>query len=194
MTFDDAELENLGGSSREYTLHRNDELSKMKGWIRGNTKTCPAWEVAVCYHQRRYGIDIMINSLFGDGTRSWVMMVNGINKFVTEMSDETQENRTDDIGDSTWRFFAKARPKQTPRPTSSSPTITLPYHQRKWIDAEPGKFDKSVFEVSQQMTKLLLHSSYSTSEKKTGQSNSEPWQRCFIQNLRLLRNGQSEHG
>ena len=65
-TFDDAELEILGGSSREYTLHRNDELSKVKGWIRGNTKIGPALLVAVCYHQGRYGIDVMINSLFGE--------------------------------------------------------------------------------------------------------------------------------
>ena len=52
----------------------------------------------------------MISSPIGDGTRSWVMMVNGINKYVTKMSDETQENRTDDIGDSTRRLVAKARP------------------------------------------------------------------------------------
>ena len=108
----------------------------------------------------------MINSPFGDGTRSWVMMVNGINKYVEEMSNETQENRTDDIGDSTRRLVANARPKQTPRPTSSSPTVILPYHHRKWIDVEPGKFDKSFFEVSKQMTRLLRHSSYSTSRRR----------------------------
>ena len=66
----------------------------------------------------------MINSLFGDGTRSWVMIVNGINNHVTEMSDKTQENHIDDIGDSTGKPIAKARPKQTPSPTSSSPTVT----------------------------------------------------------------------
>ena len=52
-------------------------------------------------------------------TRSWVMIVNGMNKYVTEMSEETQEDCTDDIGDSTGRPVSKARPKQTPRPTSS---------------------------------------------------------------------------
>ena len=31
----------------------------------------------------------MINSLFGDGTRSSVRIVNGINNYVTEMSEET---------------------------------------------------------------------------------------------------------
>ena len=41
------------------------------------------------------------------------MIVNGINKYVTEMSEETQENRTDDIGDGTGKPVAKARPKHT---------------------------------------------------------------------------------
>ena len=43
----------------------------------------------------------MINSLFGDGTRSWVMIVSGVNECVTEMTEGTQENHIDDVGDST---------------------------------------------------------------------------------------------
>ena len=129
----------------------------MKGWIRGNTKIGPALEVAVSYHQGRHGIEITINSWFGDGTRFWVMIVDGINKYVTEMTEETQENHTDDTGDSTWKPIAAARPKQTSMPTTSSPTITLPYHLREWIHVEPGKYDKSCFEVSIKMIRLLRH-------------------------------------
>ena len=95
----------------------------------------------------------MINSFFGDGTRSWVMIVIGINKYVTEMSEETQENHIDVIGDRTRKPVAKARSKQTSMPTTSSPTVTFPYHQRDWIDVEPGQYDKSCFEVS--MAELL---------------------------------------
>ena len=69
-TLDDAELDKLKGSCREYTLPRSDKSS-------------------VTYHQGRCGVEIMINSPFGDGTRSWVGIVNGINKYVTEMSEET---------------------------------------------------------------------------------------------------------
>ena len=61
----------------------------------------------------------MINSLFGDGTRSWVRVVNGINKYVTEMSEETH---IEDSGDSTGKLVAEGRPKQTSMPTTSSPT------------------------------------------------------------------------
>ena len=70
----------------------------MKGWIRGNTKIGPVLDVAVSYHRGRYGVQIMINCLFGDGTRSWVRIVNGRNKYVTEMSEETH---IEDIGEST---------------------------------------------------------------------------------------------
>ena len=84
------------------------------------------------------------------------MIVIGINKYVTEMSGN-QENHTDDNGDSTWKLVSKARPKQTPSPTSSSPTITSPYLQRLWIDGQPRKFDKNSLQVSKQMTGLLRH-------------------------------------
>ena len=80
-----------------YTLLRDDRLSKTKGWIRGNTKIGPALEVAVSHHQG-YGIEIMINSMFGDGTCSWLMIVNGTNKYVTEMTEETKEDDIDYIG------------------------------------------------------------------------------------------------
>ena len=39
-------------------------------------------------------------------------------------------------------------------PTTSSPTVTLPYNLREWIDVEPGKYDKSCFEVAK---RLLRH-------------------------------------
>ena len=155
----------MGGSCRENIKPRDDAACKVNRWIRGKTKISQVLKEAVSYHQGRYGIEIMFNFFFGDGTCSWVMLVNGKNKCVTEMSGETKEKRTDDIGDSTGKPVAKARPKQRPRPTSPSPTVTFPYHQRKWIN-----------------------------EKKTEQSNSEPWHRCFIQNLRILRTGQFERG
>ena len=85
------------GSCREYALSRSDPLSKVKGWIRGNTKIGPALEVTVTHHQGRYGIEIMIQSLLGDGTCSWVMIVNGTNKYVTEMTEETQDDHIDYI-------------------------------------------------------------------------------------------------
>ena len=139
--------------SRVYCTSR--QCSIQKGWIRGNTKIGPAVEVAFAHHQGRYGIEIMIESSFGDETCSWLMIVNGINKYVTEMTEETHEDHIDDIGNRTRKLVAKTGPKQTSIPATSSPTITLPYHQREWIDVEPGPYDKSCFEVSKKMIRLL---------------------------------------
>ena len=96
----------LDGSCREYTLPRDDQLSKVQGWLRGNTKIGPVLEVTVSYHQSRYGIEIRIISFFGDGSHSWVMIGNGLKKNVTEMSEEIQEIRDDEIGASTGRPVA----------------------------------------------------------------------------------------
>ena len=102
--------------SRVYSYSKSPSI-QLKGWIRGNTKIGPALEVAVTHHQGHYGIEIMINSLFGDGTCCWVMIVNGTCNYVTEMTEETQENQIDDIG-------AEEDRNKHQGPTSSSPTIT----------------------------------------------------------------------
>ena len=133
MTLDDAELAKLDDSCRKYTLPRDDQLSKVNGWIRGNTKVGPVLEVAVTYPQGRYGIEIRIKSSCDDGSHSWVMIVNGLSEYVTEMSEETKDNRNDEIGDS------------------------RQFHTRKWIDVEPGEYDQSSFEVSKKMARLLQH-------------------------------------
>ena len=161
-TLDDAELEQLGGWCRENTLPRSDPLSKVKGWIRGNTKIGSTLDVAVTHHQGRYGFEIM--TLLGDGTCSWVMIVNGINKYVMEMTEQTQDDHLGYIGERTGKLVAKARPKQTSTPTTSSKTA-LPYDQREWIDVEPGPVDKSYFEVSKKMIRLLRHDSSALREE-----------------------------
>ena len=65
---------------RENTLPRSEEASRVRGWILGNTKIGPVLDVKVCLHQKRYGFEIMIESLFRDRTVSWIRIVNGINK------------------------------------------------------------------------------------------------------------------
>ena len=129
----------------------------MKGWIHGNTKIVPALEVTGTHHQGRYGIEIMIDSLFGDGTCSWVMILNVINKHVTEMTEETQEDHVENIGDSTEKLVANARPKQHINDDDIFSNGYVTFHQREWIDVEPGQYDKSCFEVSKKMIRLLRH-------------------------------------
>ena len=77
----------MKNSCREYTLPRSEPESRPRGWILGNTKIDLVLDVKVCFHQKRYGIEIMIESQFRDRTVPWVRIVNGINKYVTETSE-----------------------------------------------------------------------------------------------------------
>ena len=88
ITFDDEALDEMKGSCRAYTSLRSEESSRDGGWIRGNTKIGPVSDVKVCYHQGRYGVEIMSESFFRDRTVSWVRIVNGTNKYVTGTSEE----------------------------------------------------------------------------------------------------------
>ena len=54
-----------------------------------------------------------MQSLLGDETCSRVMILNGINKYVTEMTEETQDDHIECIGESTGKLVAKTRPKHT---------------------------------------------------------------------------------
>ena len=75
MTLDEERLDDMSTLCRQYTLPQSDESSQLKGWILGNTKIGPVLDVKVCYHQGRYGVEIMIESLFRDRTVSWVRIV-----------------------------------------------------------------------------------------------------------------------
>ena len=90
-TLDDAELDKLQGSCREYTLPRSDKSSQVKGWIRGNTKIGPVLDVAVRHHQGRYGVEIMINSIW-----RW-------NSLMGEDRERDRQIRNGDVGRDSYR-------------------------------------------------------------------------------------------
>ena len=114
----------------------------MKGWFRGNTKIGPVLDVKVGYHQGRYGVEIMIKSSFRDRTISWGRIVNVIDKYVTETSEEIPVGS---VGDrSTGKLVAKATPR--PTPTFTLFPVFLAYRrERKWTDIQPGKFQPTLF-------------------------------------------------
>ena len=77
----------------------------------------------------------MIESLFRDRTVSWVRIVNGINKYVTETSEEIL---VASVGDrSTGKPVEKAGPRPTPTLTLSP--VSIPCRERKWVHIEPAK-------------------------------------------------------
>ena len=95
----------------------------------------------------------MIKSLFKDRTVSWGRIVNGINKCVTEMSEEVSTENVD-LFISTVKPVAKVKPRSKTVVNLSSDSVLI--NERTWIDIETQPFDRC-FEVSQFMTRTLRH-------------------------------------
>ena len=112
--------------------------SHVRGWIRANTKIGPVLDVKVCYHQGRYAVEIMIESLLRDRRVFWVRIVNGSNKYATETSEEIPTASIESRGSG--KPAAKAEPR--PKPTLTLSLVSILYHERKWIDVDPGKFSQ----------------------------------------------------
>ena len=136
------------------------------------------------HHQERYGIEIMIRSLLNDGTCSWVMIVNGINQYVTDMTtsitlEQVQGNlllKQDRNKHQHQRLLQRLRYHTTSVIGST------------WSQVVRQELFRSVKKRCSDCFDTILQ----YFEKKTEQSNSES--RCFVQNLRLLSIGQFEHG
>ena len=65
-----------------------------EGWIRKNTRIGPVLNIEVCCRDDRYSIEVQIPSLFEDNTASWVRIVNGVDKYVTESMLTKEEEDT----------------------------------------------------------------------------------------------------
>ena len=155
---------------REYTLPRDEDISEPKGWIRGNTKIGPLLEVTTSYQQGKLGVEIRIESVNKDNSLSLVRISHGLNKLVTELSNnkendnseqETSEMQFDNfVLESNVLAFAsrsKAIAKPQRRTPASSSTRTLPIGERKWTDVEPEDQSPVDYPVSKQMSTLLRH-------------------------------------
>ena len=83
-TLDTEEGQQMQHLIRENTMPRNEKWTRIRGWILKNTRIGPVLNIKVCYHDDRYCIEVQIPSLFQDSTVSWVRIVNGVDKYVTE--------------------------------------------------------------------------------------------------------------
>ena len=77
---------------REYTLPRDEKSSDPKGWIRRNTKIGPVLEVTTSYLQGKCGVEIRIESVNKDNAHSCIRISHGLNKLVTDSSNNDQDN------------------------------------------------------------------------------------------------------
>ena len=73
---------------REYTMPRNEKGTRVRGWIRKDTRIGPVLNTEVCYHEDRYRIEVQ------DTTASWVRLASGIDKYVTESMLTAKEEDT----------------------------------------------------------------------------------------------------
>ena len=141
-----------------------------KGWIRVNTKIGPVLEVTTCYLQGKYGVESRMESVNKDNSHSWVRISHGLNKLVTDLIDnkendnneqETSEMQFEDFALKTnvlafaSRSKAKAKPQR--RALASSSTRTLPIGETKWTDVEPEDYSPVAYPVSKQLSALLRH-------------------------------------
>ena len=117
---------------REYTLPRDEKSTDPKGWIRGNTKIGPVLEVATCYLQGRYGVEIRIESVNKDNSHLWVRTSHGLNKLVTNLNNKDQDDKEQETSTTKTEMFAfasrskdKEKPRRPSTTCSSSKTIHI---------------------------------------------------------------------
>ena len=136
---------------REYTMPRNEKGTRIRGWILKNTRIDQVLNAKVCCHDAPYCIQVQIPSLFQDNKVSWVRIMNGVDKYVTESMLPTKE---EDMASG--KPTAKARPRQKPTVTLTS--VSIPVLGKRWIDDETERsHDHKCHEVSKAITRLLRH-------------------------------------
>ena len=133
ITLDEEGPGDMKTSCREYTLPRSEETSRVRGWIRGDTKIGRVLDVKVCYRQGRYGN--------WDHDRIFISRPNSFlgshrernHKYVTETSEEIPVASVENRG--TGKPVAKAKPRA--KPTLTLSPVSIPFREPKWIDVDP---------------------------------------------------------
>ena len=79
----------------EYPLPKDEKSYDLKGWVRGKTKIGPVLEVATSHLQGKYGVEIRIESVSKNKSHSWVRISRGLNKLVTDLSTNKENNNNE---------------------------------------------------------------------------------------------------
>ena len=104
----------------------------------------------VCKSHGRYSVEVKVPSLFKDQTKSWIKIVNRVEKYVREAMPIQEEERA------SAKLDAKARPRLISSSTSN--WNFKPMEQRKWIDIEVKRSkDPYCFQMSHFIPQLLRH-------------------------------------
>ena len=150
-TLDTEEGQQMQHLCQEYTMPRNEKGTRKRGGILKNTRIGPVLDIKVCHHEDQYTVEALVQSLFQDRTASWVRLVNGVDKYVTESLPTKEEEDT-----ASGIPKAKARPRQ--KPTVTQTLVSILVRARTWIDIETQRsHDHKCFDVSKAITRLLRH-------------------------------------
>ena len=128
---------------------RDGESSTPKGWIRENTKFGPVLHVTTNYREGKPRIEVSIASLSGDGSHSCVRISNGLNTFVSDLTEKIRIHGDDKNNSaSTGRLVvqetrivkqsqteadkpaAKLKPNPNSSPISSPHPTSIPIRER----------------------------------------------------------------
>ena len=95
-------LETEGGQQmqhlcREYTLPRNEEGIRVRGWIRSKTRICPVLNMKVCCRDEQKSVEVKFLLYFKTTPLSWVRIVNGIGQ-LRDRIDGDRERREHSFG------------------------------------------------------------------------------------------------
>ena len=115
-------------------------------------------------------MEIRIESVNKDNSHSWVTISHGLNKLVTDLrnnkEDDDNEQETSEMqfeeyalrlnaSDCASRSKAKAKPQR--RTSASSSTKTILVGERTWTDIEPQDYSLIDYSVSKKLINLLRH-------------------------------------
>ena len=115
-------------------------------------------------------MEVRIESVNKDNSHSWVTISHGLNKLVTELSnnkeDDDNEQETSEMKfeeqalksnvlASASRSKAEAKPRR--RTSACSSSRTVPICEKSWTDVEPGTYSHIAYPVSKRLSTLLRH-------------------------------------
>ena len=134
----------------------------------GTPKLGPYWKSQQGIYKVNM-VEIKIESLNKDNSHSWVKIFHGLNKLVTELSNnkenDNNEQETSEMQFDNFALKSNARGllQADQRSKQNHKDALLPIHNnfthrvKKWIDVEPTNCPPVDYPVSQQLSTLLRH-------------------------------------
>ena len=115
-------------------------------------------------------MEIRIESVNKDNSHSWVRISHGLNKLVTDLSNNKEDDNNEQetsvmqfedfaLKTNVLAFASRSKDKAKPRrrtPVCSS-TRTVPIGERTWTDVEPQDYSSIAYPVSRQLSTFLRH-------------------------------------